>query len=207
MVSRRSFLRASIPLTAGLAGCGSTSNDEQPTATATTASPPSLTYFASVIDQADEHRPLTVRVGVENESERELRLAPGGRSRPLEDLDRFEGATELILIPTGGTGVTGVNLRDDPVEGCWRFVDAEGESTSKAAISTSVPTTIPAGFRYTVRHHVYQVADADPCLPQGSYRSSHTLYVGYRRSDQEFPVEFVVTIDEAGTASMRAVTA
>jgi hypothetical protein len=208
MVSRRSFLRASVPLTAAVAGCGATSNDDEPTSTpaTTTVSPPSLSFFAEVTHQADDQQPLTVQVGVENRSDRQVRLAPGGRSRPFQDIDRFQGPAELVLLPVEGYGVDSMELRESPVEGCWRFVDVEGEPVAKAAISTSVPTEIDAGYRYSVRHRVYQVADSGPCLPPGSYRGGHTLYVGYRRSDQEFPVEFVLTIDEGGTASMRAVS-
>lgn len=204
VVTRRQVLAATVPLGSVLAGCrsGGDPTDSTPT-TGTTRSPPSVTYTARVLAPATDERPLTVEVGVRNDGDSPVRVAPTGSAKPFQDLPRLTGnGLELALLPPDTSLVGSNRIATSRVNGCWRFVDVDEEPATKVAIGTAVGRTVDPGEHYAWRQHVYQDAPTGPCVPPGEYRASLDASVGNEAATIEADLQYVLAVPEDGAPTM-----
>ena len=205
MVTRRGVL-ASLSSATFLTGCGSlggsstTLTDSESTPT---ASEPSLSYIARVHSQATDSQPLTIEVGLRNTSTREVSIAATGRGNPFEELDEFTNSKdELIAIPPDNNRVSVEGIAQTPVDGCWRFVDTDGDQARVAAVSTAFPVSIPASDQYSVQHYVYEANTGGPCFPAGEYTSQLDVLTGGQQGEPAAELVYTLSIDEAKQATM-----
>jgi hypothetical protein len=193
-MARRRDILTSLSGAVALAGCGSLGRRE----TTPTDTERSLSYIARVVSQASDSQPLTIEVGVQNDSERVVSIAATGRGKPFEELNQFTGdGGELVAVPPDNNRVSVDGLTQSPVDECWRLVGEDGERATIAAISTASAVSVAVDGRYAVRHHVYERTVDGPCFPPGEYESSLTVIAGGQQGEPAADLTYTLTVDES----------
>lgn len=106
---------------------------------------------------------------------------------------------DLVLVPAEdpGAGVTYPDLASSPVDGCWRFVDTEGNTPTRAPVSTHLAATLAPGETYAIRHEVYHDGDSETCFPGDPYRTSAAV-VFVAPGGRSEPFAFTYTLSVGG---------
>jgi hypothetical protein len=227
--SRRSLLRASVPLVAALAGCSAfdSSSESSPTDSSPSDSSPSdaptpsplpersnLSHSGEVLSQATDTAPARVELRMTNESDRPVFPLPGPSGSLPAGAVRAEGDTgELVCFPPDAPHVHTVELAEVSTEGCWRFETPYGEKASLAYNPIEQSTELlSAGETVRSIHDVYYSGPDVACFPSGTYGSAVSLRFGTSENQLgdeidgkpvEFRYQFDVTAD--GTVSVDAV--
>ncbi len=227
--SRRSLLRASVPVAVALAGCSAfdSPSDSSPTDSSPSDSSPSdtptpsplpersdLSHSGEVLSQATDTAPVRVELRMTNESDHAVYPLPTSAGSLPAGVLRADGETgELVCFPPNAPNVHAFQLADSQVDGCWRFETADREGI-QPAYNPIEQRTEQFGAGETVRsvHDVYYTGPVDACFSVGTYEATMDLQFG-TDADQlsgdvsgetfEFGYQFDVSAD--GAVSVDAV--
>ena len=197
--SRRSLLRASLPLAAALAGCSAfeSPTDSSPSDPSSSDSPipvPSdLSHEGTVLEQATATAPPRVELRLTNESDHAVYPLPEAESSLLASVPRASGETgELVCFPPDDDSLHAFGLSDQRVDGCWRFETADGEEIHIAVNAVARPTTrLGPGATDSVVHEVYYAGPDHACFPAGTYEMANSLRFGHSEGQLPGDAELV----------------
>ncbi len=203
--SRRSLLRASVPVVAALAGCSAfdSSLEQSPTDSSPSGSPTStpsplpepsdISHTGEVLQQATDTTPARVELRMTNESDHAVYPLPEAESSLLASVPRATGDTgELVCFPPEDDSLHAFGLSGQPVDGCWRFETVDGEEIHVAVNAVARATVrFGPGETDSAVHDVYYVGPDDACFPAGTYEMANSLRFG--RMEGQYPAESDLT--------------
>lgn len=208
--SRRSLLRASVPVVAAFAGCAAfdSTSESSPTDSSPTDTPPSgsptstpsplpersdLSHSGEVLSQTTDTAPARVELRMTNESDHAVYPLPEAESSLLASVPRATGDTgELVCFPPEDDSLHAFGLSGQPVDGCWRFETVDGEEIHVAVNAIARATTrFGPGETDSAVHDVYYAGPDDACFPAGVYEMANSLRFG--RKEGQYPGESDLT--------------
>lgn len=185
--SRRQVLSGLTATAIGATGCIARAPTQQrPAGQGEPRSPPKqLSVEGSVVSQATQDSPLTIRYTLRNEGEDQLTVHSQNK-QPFLWVTRLHGeAGNAVLLPPNSDEVWAKSLASTPTNGCWRFVTPAGEDAVVGVETDTGSASIEPGDSYAVTHHVYYEGD-EGCFPAGSY--SRTTRLGFGGVHDEGPL-------------------
>ena len=135
---------------------------------------------------------MRVELRLTNESEQSVELLPASDTPLLADIPRLDGPSgSVVFFPPDAPGISAFGLADERLDGCWRFVTADGDVLYRSVIETTpAERRLDAGVTVTMTHDVYYGEPTGECFSAGAYETTipihfasdeHTgLSLGYR---------------------------
>lgn len=163
-MNRRRLLALVATSTTTLAGCNSSSGEEANR----------ISTSSEVRKQPTGDHPPTIRFNLTNESENPITVS-ANNMEPFVYFPRLtDGSNTIVLIPISDNNVW-AELSRTSTNGCWQFVDADGNETAIGVNTGIDPLSLQPDQTHHVTHHLYYEAESSDCFPNGDYTAEHTV--------------------------------
>lgn len=197
-MNRRRLLAIAATSTTPFAGCTSKGGEEATTSTTKVGECNStrgdkeihcVSTDVEILEQATDDHPAVIRFSLTNESDDRLVLS-ANRLQPFVYFPRLAGTSGFVVcIPLTDNDINWDVVRTR-TDGCWRFLDADGNETDMDIHTGLDRLTLYPGRSHRVTHHLYYESEASGCFPDGNYNADHTIVFHDRFYDSEDTVTF-----------------
>lgn len=162
-----------------------------------------LAIRGRVVRPASAAHPLRLHLALENRGEQPVTLRPDRRSALFHNLPRLTGpAGQFVPVPVGSDLVTAPGLATDPVDGCWRFQTADGDSLTRKTMPARETRTVEPGATHAIEHDLYVADTVDPCPPTGTYTATVEQRLEGPEATESFAVSLALTVPAAGDPAL-----
>lgn len=181
-MNRRRLLAIVTTSTITLVGCNSSSGEETNR----------ISTSSEIRKQPTGDHPPTIRFSLTNELDNPITVS-ANNMEPFVYFPRVSGGSDtIVLIPFSDNNVW-AEVSQTPTNGCWQFVDANGDETA-IGVNTGIDRlTLQAGQTHQVTHHLYYEGYASDCFPDGDYTADHTVEFHEAESAVTFSVQVSVS--------------
>lgn len=191
-MNRRQLLATVTTSTAIFAGCSFSSGEDTRL----------ISTDSEVRRQSSNVYPPVIEFSLTNESDDPFRISANGK-KPFVNFPRLTAeSSSLVLLPT-----TDPHLHWDVAttrtNGCWRFVDADGNETHVVYNDIADSVSLEPGQTHRVTHQLYYDGDDSDCFPDGDYTADHTVEFHDAEKTVPFNVQVTVSDTQISTVEVR----
>jgi len=179
-----------------MAGCLSSSSEEEPSQSPKTTSFPdveeivqNLKFTADIINQQSQDTPVLTEARISNVGSEKLELGFGPALMISDGTssDNEAWPEDLVLDPKSNVGSISSPVQSD--DGCWRFPE-DGRIIIQSSLSYR---ELAPEESISERYQIYTAASAKTCLPSGKYKFQDNI-IG-RKSNTSVLLKLTLNID------------
>lgn len=190
-MDRRQLLATVATSTAIFAGCSSSSGEDTHL----------ISTDSEVRRQSNNVYPPVIEFSLTNESDDSFRVSANGK-KPFVTFPRLTAESgSIVLLPTTDSRVHW-DVATTRTNGCWRFVDADGNETHFVDNDIAVSVSLEPGQTHRVTHQLYYDGDESDCFPDGDYTADHTVEFYDAEKTVSFSVEVAFSDTQISTVGV-----
>lgn len=164
MRTRRHVLSTTLALVSAFGGCAGLGLGQNPRISAT----------ASLLDQGTSDHPPKVQLRMTNQTSNVITVTSDGFP-PLVYFPRLTGPTGSVVLLPGNSDQIGADVVRSRSEGCWRFLNSDGERPDIWVRPDFETMDLYPGVTHTVNHLLYYDGPHDTCFPTGTYTGDQEI--------------------------------
>lgn len=179
-MNRRRLLATVATSAVAFAGCTSSSGEDTRV----------VSTDSEIRKQPTADHPPEIKFSLTNESDDPITVSANA-SKPFVSFSRFRltGDTgSLVLFPVSDLHHH-ADVASTRTNGCWRFVDTDGNETYIVANSVEDRLTLGPGLTHHVTQRLYYEGEENDCFPDDNYTADHTLEFQNREITITFTVQ------------------
>lgn len=178
-MNRRRLLATMATSAVAFAGCTSSSGEDTRV----------VSTDSGIHEQPTDYHPPEIRFSLTNESDDPITVSANNKE-PFVYFTRITGDSgPIVLLPLSSNEVW-ADVASTRTNGCWRFVDADGNKTVIGAQTDIDQLTLQPGRTHHVAQRLFYEGEASDCFPDGDYTAEHTLEF----QDAETTITFTVQV-------------
>lgn len=163
-MNRRHLLATIATSTAAFAGCITGSGDNTSR----------ISTNSEIRKQPTDDHPPEIVFSLTNESDEPITVS-ANNEKPFVNFSRLTGKSgTLVLLPITDTHISAA-VASTRTNGCWRFVDADGNETHIVHDSIADQLTLQPGLTHHVTHKLFLEGEESGCFSDGDYTTDHTM--------------------------------
>lgn len=163
-MNRRRLLAIVTTSTTAFAGCASSSGEKTNR----------VSTGGEVRKQPIDDHPPEIQFSLTNESDDSITVS-ANNEKPFVNFPRLTvDSGSLVLLPTTDPHIH-ADVASTQTDGCWRFVDADGNEIYVYHDDIDDRLTLKSGGTHRVIHRLFYDGEGSDCFPEGDYTADHTI--------------------------------